>query len=45
MTSRGTALELCDQIGDAFRAAGFDAEGVELLTRTVRQRIAALEAL
>jgi hypothetical protein len=33
------------QIGDAFRAAGFGAADVEQLTRTVRQRIAALESL
>jgi hypothetical protein len=34
-----------DQIRDAFRTAGFDAADVEQLTRTIRQRIAALEAL
>ncbi len=34
-----------DQIGDAFRAAGFGAEDVAQLTQTVRHRIAALEAL
>lgn len=34
-----------DQIRDAFRAGGFGTDDVELLTRTIRQRIAALEAL
>ncbi len=34
-----------DQIRDAFRTAGFGSEDVEQLTRTIRQRIAALEAL
>jgi hypothetical protein len=34
-----------DQIRDAFRTAGFDTEDVERLTRTIRLRIAALEAL
>ena len=34
-----------DQIRDAFRTAGFDAVDVDRLTRTIRQRIAALEAL
>lgn len=33
------------QIRDAFRAAGYGAGDVETLTRTIRQRIAALEAL
>ncbi len=33
------------QIGDAFRAAGYGARDVETLTRTIRRRIAALEAL
>jgi hypothetical protein len=34
-----------DQIRDAFRAAGYGAGDVETLTRTIRTRIAALEAL
>jgi len=34
-----------DQIRDGFRAAGYEAGDVEILTRTIRQRIAALEAL
>jgi hypothetical protein len=34
-----------DQIRDGFRAAGYEAGDVETLTRTIRQRIAALEAL
>jgi len=34
-----------DQIRDAFRAAGFGSQDVERLTRTIRQRFAALEAL
>ena len=34
-----------DQIRDSFRAAGYEAGDVEILTRTIRQRIAALEAL
>lgn len=34
-----------DQIRDAFRAAGFEPADVETLTRALRQRIAALEAL
>ena len=34
-----------DQIRDGFRAAGYGAGDVETLTRTIRQRIAALEAL
>jgi len=34
-----------DQIRDAFRASGYGAADVEMLARTVRQRIAALEAL
>jgi hypothetical protein len=34
-----------DQIRDAFRAAGYGAADVEVLTRAMRQRIAALEAL
>ena len=33
------------QIRDGFRAAGYGAGDVETLTRTIRQRIAALEAL
>jgi hypothetical protein len=33
------------QIGDAFRAAGYGTRDVETLTRAIRQRIAALEAL
>jgi hypothetical protein len=34
-----------DQIRDAFRAAGFEPADIETLTRAMRQRIAALEAL
>jgi hypothetical protein len=34
-----------EQIRDGFRAAGYGAGDVETLTRTIRQRIAALEAL
>ena len=34
-----------DQIRDAFRASGYGAADVDMLARTVRQRIAALEAL
>jgi hypothetical protein len=34
-----------EQIRDGFRAAGYDAGALEMLTRTIRQRIAALEAL
>jgi len=34
-----------DQIRDGFRAAGYGAGDVEILTRTIRTRIAALEAL
>jgi hypothetical protein len=34
-----------DQIRDAFRAAGYGAADVETLTRTIRQRITALEVL
>jgi hypothetical protein len=34
-----------DQIGDAFRAAGYGAADVEVLTRVMRTRIAALQAL
>jgi hypothetical protein len=34
-----------DQIRDGFRAAGYGTADVETLTRTMRQRIAALEAL
>jgi hypothetical protein len=34
-----------DQIRDGFRAAGYGAGDVEALTKTMRQRIAALEAL
>ena len=34
-----------DQIRDGFRCAGYGAADVEILTRTIRLRIAALEAL
>jgi len=34
-----------DQIRDGFRAAGYGADDVEILTRAIRARIAALEAL
>ncbi len=33
------------QIGDAFRAAGYGPADVQSLTRAIRRRIAALEAL
>ena len=39
------SLLTVDQIRDAFRAAGYSATDIDTLTRTVRQRIAALEAL
>jgi hypothetical protein len=42
---QGLSMLTDDQIRDGFRAAGYGAGDVETLTRTMRQRIAALGAL